>query len=66
MAGMADAKKRGEHMGRRHTLRPHQRPEGARLHLQVGKSIGAIAALFDCKGTVVHRAIQAQQARIAV
>jgi DNA invertase Pin-like site-specific DNA recombinase len=59
-AGMADAKKRGIHTGRRHTLRPHQRSEAARLHAE-GKSLGAIAALFNCGRTVVHRAIQGQQ-----
>lgn len=56
-AGMADAKKRGVHLGRKHTLRPNQRAEAARLHAE-GKSIGAIAALFGCGRTVVHRAIQ--------
>jgi DNA invertase Pin-like site-specific DNA recombinase len=30
-AGMADAKKRGVHTGRKHTLRPHQRAEAVRL-----------------------------------
>jgi DNA invertase Pin-like site-specific DNA recombinase len=56
-AGMAEAKKRGEHVGRRHTLRPHQRDEAVRLHAEEGKSIGAIAKLFDCGRTVVHRVI---------
>jgi DNA invertase Pin-like site-specific DNA recombinase len=58
LAGMAAAKKRGQPLGRRHTLRPHQRAEAARLHLVEGKSIGAIAALFGCGRTVVHRAIK--------
>jgi DNA invertase Pin-like site-specific DNA recombinase len=56
-AGMADAKKRGVHIGRRHTLRPHQRAEAARLHNEDRKSLGQIAALFGCGRTVVHRAI---------
>ena len=58
IAGMAEAKKRGQHLGRRHTLRPNQRAEAARLHLVEGKSIGAIAALLGCGRTVVHRAIK--------
>jgi DNA invertase Pin-like site-specific DNA recombinase len=62
VAGMADAKKRGVHTGRRHTLRPHQRAEAARMHLEEGKSIGAIAALFGCGRTVVHRAIHGSAA----
>ena len=57
VAGMAEAKARGQHIGRRHTLRPNQRVEAARMHLEEGKSIGAIAALFGCGRTVVHRAI---------
>jgi DNA invertase Pin-like site-specific DNA recombinase len=47
-AEMADAKKRG--VGRRHTLRPGQRAEAARMH-EEGKSIGAIAALLGCGRT---------------
>jgi DNA invertase Pin-like site-specific DNA recombinase len=65
LAGIAAAKDRGVHLGRRHTLKPNQRAEAARLHLQEGKSIGSIAALFGCGRTVVFRAIQAQQQRIA-
>jgi hypothetical protein len=53
---MADAKKRGIHTGRKHTLRPHQRAEAARLHSE-GQSLGKIAALLGCGRTVVHRAI---------
>jgi putative DNA-invertase from lambdoid prophage Rac len=60
--GMADAKKRGVHTGRKHTLRLHQRAEAVRLHLEEGKSIAAIAALFACGRTVVHRAIKAEAA----
>ena len=58
-AGMADAKKRGVHIGRRNTLKPHQRAEAARLHLVEGKSLGEVAALFGCGRTVIHRAVQA-------
>jgi DNA invertase Pin-like site-specific DNA recombinase len=55
-AGMIEAKKRGQHMGRRHTLTPHQRAEAARMHAQ-GKSLGEIAALFGVGRTVIHRAV---------
>ena len=58
-AGMADAKKRGVHTGRRNTLKPYQRAEAARLHLVEGKSLGEVAALFGCGRTVIHRAVQA-------
>jgi DNA invertase Pin-like site-specific DNA recombinase len=57
-AGMADARQRGVHTGRKHRLKPSQRAEAARLHLEEGKSIGTIAALFGCGRTVVHRAVQ--------
>lgn len=59
-AGMAEAKKRGTHIGRKHTLRPVQRIEAARLHAE-GKSLATIAALFNCGRSVVHRAVQAQR-----
>jgi DNA invertase Pin-like site-specific DNA recombinase len=42
-AGIAAARKRGVAFGRRHTLRPNQRAEAVRMHLEEGKSIGAIA-----------------------
>lgn len=58
-AGMADAKRRGVHTGRRNTLTPHQRSEAARLHLVEGKSIAEVAALFGCGRTVIFRAVQA-------
>jgi DNA invertase Pin-like site-specific DNA recombinase len=61
-AGMADAKKRGVHTGRKHTLRPHQRAEAVRLHLEEGESLGKIAALFGCGRTVVYRAIHGDAA----
>jgi DNA invertase Pin-like site-specific DNA recombinase len=56
-AGIAAAKSRGVTFGRRHTLRPSQRAEAVRVHMEEGKSIGQIAALFGCGRTVVHRAI---------
>ena len=58
-AGMADAKRRKVHVGRKNRLRPHQRAEAARLHLVEGKSLGEVAALFGCGRTVVFRAVQA-------
>jgi DNA invertase Pin-like site-specific DNA recombinase len=61
-AGMVDAKKRGVHTGRKHTLRPHQRAEAVRLHLEEGESLGKIAALFGCGRTVVYRAIHGDAA----
>jgi DNA invertase Pin-like site-specific DNA recombinase len=57
-AGMAEAKRRGQHLGRKHRLKPSQRAEAARLHREEGKSIGTIAALLGCGRSVVHRAIQ--------
>jgi putative DNA-invertase from lambdoid prophage Rac len=57
-AGMADAKARGVHTGRKNTLRPNQRAEAARLHLHEGKSLGEIASLFGCGRTVIYRAVQ--------
>jgi DNA invertase Pin-like site-specific DNA recombinase len=64
IAGIAEAKKRpGYQTGRRHTLKPSQRVEAARMHLEDGKSLGAIAALFGCGRTVVHRAVQERRAR---
>ena len=62
IAGLTEARKRGVALGRRHTLKPHQRAEAVRMHLEEGKSIGAIAALFGCGRTVVHRAIKGDAA----
>jgi transposase-like protein len=45
-------------MGRRFTLKPCQRAAAARMHLDEGKSIGAIAAVLGCGRSVVFRAIQ--------
>jgi DNA invertase Pin-like site-specific DNA recombinase len=60
-AGMAEAKRRGKHCGRKHTLKPHQRAEAARMHAE-GQSLGKIAALFGCGRTVIHRAVTDAQA----
>lgn len=59
-AGMAEAKRRGDSIGRKHTLNAHQRSEAARMHQQEGKTLGEIAALFKCGRTVVHRAINGE------
>ena len=58
---MAKGKKRPDHpgLGRQQTLRPHQRAEAGRLHAE-GNSLGAIAALFGCGRSVVHRAVRNQ------
>ena len=55
-AGMAEAKRRGKHMGRRHTLTPHQKAEAVRMHAD-GKSLAQIAALFGCGRSVIHRTV---------
>ena len=57
IAGMADAKARGKHVGRRHTLKPSQSAEAVRLHLE-GKSLGAIADVFGCGKPIVFRAVK--------
>jgi DNA invertase Pin-like site-specific DNA recombinase len=57
-ADMADAKRRGKHVGRRHTLNTHQRAEAVRLHRHEGKSLAAIAALFGCGPSIVFRAVE--------
>jgi DNA invertase Pin-like site-specific DNA recombinase len=57
-AGMADAKKtRRPHWPEEHAP-PSPARQAARVHLQEGKSLGEIAALFGCGRTVIHRAIQ--------
>ena len=57
IAGMAEAKRRGKHVGRRHTLKPSQRAEAVRLHLE-GKSLGAIADMFGCGRSIVFPAVK--------
>jgi DNA invertase Pin-like site-specific DNA recombinase len=66
IAGMADAKARGKHVGRRHTLKPSQRAEAARLHLEEGKSLGAIADMFGCGRSIVFRAVKGASLPLAV
>ena len=62
---MADAKARGKHVGRRHTLKPSQRAEAVRLHLE-GKSLGAIADMFGCGKSIVFRAVKRASLPLAV
>jgi DNA invertase Pin-like site-specific DNA recombinase len=50
-AGMTEARKRGVHTGRKHTLTPSQRAEAARRHHCDGKSLAQIAGLFGCGRT---------------
>ena len=63
-AGIADAKARGIHIGRKHTLSPRQRAAAARMHLEEGKSFGTIAAVLGCSRSVVYRAVE--EAREAI
>jgi hypothetical protein len=65
IAGMADAKARGKHVGRRHTLKPSQRAEAVRLHLE-GKSLGAIADVFGCGKPIVFRAVKEASLPLAI
>ena len=62
IAGLTEARK-GEALpwdGGSNVGKPHQRAEAVRMHIEEGKSIGAIApALLGCGRTVVHRAIHA-------
>lgn len=59
LAGMAEAKKRGQHVGRKHTLLPHQRTEAAKMVLDQHRSLGEVAALFQCGRSIVYRAVAA-------
>jgi hypothetical protein len=43
---MADAKRRGDPVGRKPRLKPHQVAAAIRLHREEGKWFGSIAALF--------------------
>jgi DNA invertase Pin-like site-specific DNA recombinase len=59
ISGMADAKLRGDPIGRRPRLKPYQRAEAIRLHREEGKSLGSIAALFGVGRSIVFRACKA-------
>ncbi len=55
-AGLAAAKKRGKHLGRRHSLKPHQQQEAKRMRDE-GQTYAQIAALFDVSRSVVWRSV---------
>lgn len=58
--GMRAAGARGQHLGRRHTLTPHQRREAARLG-EEGRTVAEVAALLRCSRSVAHRAMQVKE-----
>jgi DNA invertase Pin-like site-specific DNA recombinase len=60
-AGMAAAKARGKHLGRRHALTPHQRREAAKL-VDSGKSLAEVGAILGVHRSIVHRAVQKERA----
>ena len=63
-AGIADAKARGIHTGRKPTLNACQRAAAARMHLDEGKSFGAIAAVLGCSRSIVYRAVEAARGAV--
>lgn len=56
-AGLAAARKRGVHLGRRFRLSPHQQREARRMRSEEGKTYAQIAALFRVSRSVVWRAV---------
>lgn len=60
-AGMAAAKARGKHLGRRYALTPHQRREAVKL-VESGKSLAEVGAILGVHRSIVHRAVQAAKA----
>ena len=54
--GLAAARARGAHLGRKHRLTFHQRQEARRLAGE-GKSVSEVAALFQVSRSVAHRAM---------
>ena len=54
-AGLAAARKRGQHLGRRFRLSPHQQKEARRMRAEEGKTYAQIAALFRVSRSVVWR-----------
>ena len=58
-AGLAAARKRGTHLGRRFRLTPHQQQEARRLRVEEGKTYAQLAALFRVSRSVVWRAVNA-------
>ena len=55
-AGLAAARKRGTHLGRRFRLTPHQQKEARRMRAEEGKTYAQLAALFRVSRSVVWRA----------
>jgi putative DNA-invertase from lambdoid prophage Rac len=58
-AGLAAARKRGTHLGRRFRLTPHQQQEARRIRAEEGKTYAQLAALFRVSRSVVWRAVNA-------
>ena len=56
-AGLAAARKRGAHLGRRFRLSPHQQKEARRMRAEEGKTYAQLAALFRVSRSVVWRAV---------
>jgi len=56
-AGLAAARKRGKHLGRRHSLKPHQQQEAKRMREEESQTYAQIAALFDGSRSVVWRSV---------
>ncbi len=56
-AGLAAARKRGKHLGRRYSLKPHQQQEAKRMREEEGQTYAQIAALFDVSRSVVWRSV---------
>ena len=56
-AGLAAARKRGTHLGRRFRLTPHQQREAQRMRSDEGKTYAQIAALFRVSRSVVWRTV---------
>jgi DNA invertase Pin-like site-specific DNA recombinase len=56
-AGLAAARKRGTHLGRRFRLTPHQQQEARRMRSDEGKTYAQIAALFRVSRSVAWRAV---------
>jgi DNA invertase Pin-like site-specific DNA recombinase len=61
-AGMAAARARGKHLGRRHALTPHQRREALKL-VESGKSLAEVGAILGVHRSIVHRAVQEMRAQ---
>lgn len=55
--GLAAARNRGQSLGRRHTLTPHQRREALQMASD-GSTVSEVAALFGCARSVAHRAMR--------